>query len=118
MRLENFIQIQEDFVKHKCLRGIVPLQERFGSMMNNLDLILLPHIFLKDVEVWMMSFYQTRVLPMSDSFRSWFSTCGCQVSSEEHGEVRFPGLQRTVLLHWCEHHTSDLFSGRLSDSRS
>lgn len=48
MRLEDFIQIQVDFVKHKYPRGIVPLQERFGSMMNNLDLILLPHIFLKD----------------------------------------------------------------------
>lgn len=55
-----------DFLKHKCPRGIDLLQERFGSIVNNLDLILLPHMFLKDLEEWMMSFYQTRVLSVSD----------------------------------------------------
>lgn len=55
--------------------------------MNNSDLILVPDIFLKDLEVWMMSFYQTRVLSMSDSLRSWSHTCECQVSSEEHEEI-------------------------------
>lgn len=75
------------FLKHKCPGDVVPLRERVGSIVNNKDLILLTHFLMKDLKLCMMSFYQTRVLSVSDLFGSWCNTCGWQVSSEEHGDI-------------------------------
>lgn len=58
---ENFIQTQVDFLKHKCPGDVVPLHERAGSIMTIIGLILLTHIFLKDLKVRMMSFYQSLI---------------------------------------------------------